>query len=180
MDSRHTGENKDRSVEQQPASSDTANAHRCLSEQIECCSGSRSRRTSSLSGRERDDSSSDSFQPSSFHEVRELFQETLEKTYERAMYLKCLSSEATLPIALPDRSLQPYESTLSFRPSRIHAGDKNHSEKSKSVRFTTSSLPPTSKLWSHDDADSTASVDDLLDERAEETKTISTIKSLLQ
>ena len=129
------------------------------------------------------------------------------------MYLKCLSNEAILPIALRhtlerqewlaegsellrtfksphvcvvehsarhrDRSSKLDESTPSYRPSRIHAGKKDPGEKSKSVRFTTSSLPPTSKVWFHDDADSTTSVD-LLDERAEETKTVSTIKSLLQ
>ena len=81
-----------------------------------------------------------------------------------------------------DRSPEPGVLTRSYRPSRMNASTKDRGEKSKSVRFTTSSLPPTSKSWLHDDGEDSATSVDLLDERAEEatTTTISTIKSLLQ
>ncbi len=40
------------------------------------------------------------FQPSTLGEVRETFQQIILLSYERALYLKCLNSELTIPPSL--------------------------------------------------------------------------------
>ncbi|CAF4534188.1 unnamed protein product [Rotaria sp. Silwood1] len=133
-------------------------------------------------------------QVSTLNEIRELFHQIVLTTYERALYLKCLNNELTIPASLitvlKDKGLitekalvkdllhvtGTEEANLSRRPSRMSAANGSNTEEVKSVRFASSSSPTTTS--SQNKTESTTLVG-LTGGHPEDLDTIATIRSLL-
>ncbi|CAF0808765.1 unnamed protein product [Rotaria sordida] len=133
-------------------------------------------------------------QVSTLNEIRELFHQIVLTTYERALYLKCLNNELTIPASLitilKDKGLitekalvndlvhvtGTEETNLSRRPSRMSAGIGGNTEEVKSVKFASSSSPTTSS--SRNKTESSTLIG-LTGGHSEDLDTISIIRSLL-
>ncbi|CAF2342055.1 unnamed protein product [Rotaria sp. Silwood2] len=132
---------------------------------------------------------------STSNEIRELFHQIVLTTYERALYLKCLNNELTIPASLitilKDKGLitekalvndllhvtGTEEANLSRRPSRMSAGvGSSNAEEVKSVKFASSSSPTTSSSRNKTES---ATLVGLTGGHPEDLDTISIIRSLL-
>ncbi|CAM4857478.1 unnamed protein product [Rotaria socialis] len=128
------------------------------------------------------------------NEIRELFHEIVLKTYERALYLKCLNNELAIPASiinnLKDKGLiaekelvndllhvsGTEDGTSSRRPSRLSVGATSNNDETKSVKFASSSSVTTAS--SRNKTDSTTLIN-LTGGHPEDLDTISTIRCIL-
>ncbi|CAF4692579.1 unnamed protein product [Rotaria sp. Silwood1] len=134
-------------------------------------------------------------QPSTLGEVREVFQQIILASYERALYLKCLNNELIIPASLvttlTNKGLlseeelvhdllngsNAEETTISRRPSRISGSATSNIDEVKSVKFASTSSPGMTS--SSRNKIGSASLAGLTGGHAEDINTISIIRTLL-
>ncbi|CAF3644133.1 unnamed protein product [Rotaria sordida] len=134
-------------------------------------------------------------QPSTLREVREIFQQIILTSYERALYLKCLNNELIIPASLvttlKNKGLLSEEelvndlinvsnvdeTTISRRPSRTSASATSNIDEVKSVKFASTSSSGLTSLSRNKTG--SASLIGLTGGHAEDINTISTIRTLL-
>ncbi|CAM4747075.1 unnamed protein product [Rotaria magnacalcarata] len=134
-------------------------------------------------------------EPSTLGEVRELFQQIILSSYERALYLKCLNNALMVPASLVttlrNKGLLSEEELVndllnvsngdeinpSRRTSRMSASAVSNIDEVKSVKFASTSTPGMTPS-SHNKVGS-AGLSSLTGGHAEDLNTISTIRTLL-